>query len=468
VYPVVLDEQGVRPVLSQHSPLACRRWPLQLLKCPACPTINPTMRQVKLFASDRPGWVHLDFGHDRQVEAIVRRLRVRRWNGRRRRWEVPFTLIDELASQLRLVGVTLRPPAVPQDSAGIAQLAAQDQIVVAQLASQDEIGVAQLAAPTDIVVAQLAAPDHAVVGESVAPGTVRSAEALIQRAAEELRLRGYAARTQHAYLKLLTRFVNDMGDGPITVERARSYLHGLVSSGISVGYHGQLAAALRFFCEQILGYELPAASFPSPKKGRQLPQVLSIEEVSRLIAALRNPAHRLMVLLMYSAGLRVGEVVRLQVRDIDRDRRLICVRRGKGHKDRVTLLSDRVITAFDEHLRSRLGDARTGPKAASAIPAARWGADLVFPGPHPDRPITVRSVQHMVAAGAVRAGIAKHVSPHTLRHSFATHLLEQGTDLRYIQELLGHASSRTTDIYTHVTRRDLIRIRSPLDMLDSI
>jgi site-specific recombinase XerD len=272
---------------------------------------------------------------------------------------------------------------------------------------------------------------------------------LLIRAEEELHLRGYSVRTRRAYLKVLTGFMNALENQPPSPELAREYLLRLLNGGISVGYHGQLAAALRFFCTRVLGEDLPTGALPSPRRGRSLPRVLSVQEVSRLIAVLRNPRHRLMVLLMYSAGLRVSELVRLRLRDLDADRRLITVRRGKGHRDRVTLYSDRVAAAF-----------------AAYVPLLESGADLLFPGQRADRPITTRSVQHMVTEAAKRARIGKDVTPHTLRHSFATHLLEQGVDLRYIQELLGHASSRTTEVYTHVTTRDLVRIRSPLDALD--
>jgi site-specific recombinase XerD len=151
---------------------------------------------------------------------------------------------------------------------------------------------------------------------------------------------------------------------------------------------------------------------------------------------------------MYSAGLRVSEVVRLRPEDLDIDRGMIRVRRGKGAKERYTLLSARVVDAIRIYL--------------AAFPSRPW----LFPGARPDRHYTTRSVQKIVHRAAQRAGIGKHVTPHTFRHSFATHLLESGTDLRYIQELLGHSSSRTTEIYTHVTTTRLASIRSPLDELD--
>jgi site-specific recombinase XerD len=153
-------------------------------------------------------------------------------------------------------------------------------------------------------------------------------------------------------------------------------------------------------------------------------------------------------MLLYSSGLRVGEVVRLRVADLDVDRRLVRVRKGKGGKDRYTLLARRAIDAVQVYR----GAYDTGP----------W----LFPGGRPDRHLGVRSVQRVVERSARAAGIAKRVSPHTLRHSFATHLLEAGTNLRIIQELLGHQSARTTQVYTHVAKSTFEAVRSPLDNLE--
>jgi site-specific recombinase XerD len=150
---------------------------------------------------------------------------------------------------------------------------------------------------------------------------------------------------------------------------------------------------------------------------------------------------------MYSAGLRVSEVVRLRIEDVDPERGMLRVRRGKGAKDRYTLLSARALTVLRIYL--------------AAFPTKAW----LFPGARPEHHYSARAVQKIVRRAAERAGLDKRVTPHTLRHSFATHLLESGTDIRYIQELLGHTSSRTTQIYTHVSRTHLATIRSPLDTL---
>lgn len=270
----------------------------------------------------------------------------------------------------------------------------------------------------------------------------------LSKAAEELRLRRYSPRTRKTYLHHLRHFldastvrIEDLG-----TEHARRYLIGLVEAGLSTAYHTQAVSAIRFFFEHVLGRPRPTADVPRPRKERKLPVVLDRSDVLRLLAALDNPKHRALAMVVYSSGLRVSEAVRLRVHDIDAQRSLIRVRGGKGRKDRYTLLSTRALEALRQYARThRLTD---------------W----LFPGARPGRHLSARSAQHIIAQARTRAGIIAHATPHTLRHSFATHLLESGTDIRYIQQLLGHASTRTTEIYTHVSNRELGRIRSPLDL----
>ncbi len=454
------------------------------------------MRRILVTRSQREGWVELEFPFDKELIAAVRSLRIRVWDPGTRRWAVPITQMDTLVARLAGLNVTIRTVFVPESDAARGGPGAPPAAGIAAPDARHTASDMPVAAPGpgDAAHGPVAAPgpgdaahgpgdaapgpgdaahgpgDAAHGPRDSAPATRHTASldasrrppiqsitrdeinaALVRHAEEELQLRAYSSRTQIAYMKLIRRFINECGESRITLERARGYLLGLVNGGISQGYHGQVAAALRFFCEHVLREPLERGALPSPRRGQGLPQVLSVQEVRRLVDVTLNPGHRLMLLLMYSSGLRVGELVRLQMRDLDRDRRLITVRRGKGHKDRITLYSDHLETAFAAYcgLRERVE-----------------GSALVFPGRRPDRSISARTVQHMVSAAAARAGIHKAVSPHTLRHSFATHLLEQGVDLRYIQELLGHASSRTTEIYTHVTTRNLLRIRSPLDALD--
>jgi site-specific recombinase XerD len=229
-------------------------------------------------------------------------------------------------------------------------------------------------------------------------------------------------------------------------EHVRAYLlQRAERDDVSTSYHAQAVSALRFFFTHVLFNPDAVRVIPRPKRDRRLPTVLGKNDARRILDALDSPKHRALLMIMYSAGLRVGEVVRLRIEDLDTERKLIRVRGGKGRKDRYTLLSDRALDAVRVYI------ADYGPTT--------W----LFPGERPNRPITSRTAQRIVEIARVRAGIRTHTSAHTLRHSFATHLLEAGTDLRYIQELLGHASAKTTQIYTHVSRRDLVRIQSPLD-----
>ena len=182
-----------------------------------------------------------------------------------------------------------------------------------------------------------------------------------------------------------------------------------------------------------------------PKGDRRLPVVLSREEILRVVGAVPSLKHRAMLLLAYSGGLRVSEIVNLHPQDLDRDRHTIYIRAAKGRKDRYTLLSDIAWAAVEKYVRSER------PRS--------W----LFEGRTPGYRLSIRAVQGAFYSACRRAKIGKRVSMHTLRHSFATHLLESGTDLRYIQTLLGHADPGTTAVYTHVAKRDFLHIRSPLD-----
>lgn len=184
-----------------------------------------------------------------------------------------------------------------------------------------------------------------------------------------------------------------------------------------------------------------------PKKEKKLPEILSKNEISKLLKAVKNLKHKAILYLVYSAGLRVGEVVKLKPTDIDSDRMLIHIIQGKGKKDRYTILSETALSILRQYVK--------------VYKPEHW----LFPGQHPDKHLTERSVQKVFDNARIDAKIRKDVSVHNLRHSFATHLLEGGVNLRYIQELLGHSSSKTTEIYTHVTQKNLSNIISPLDTI---
>jgi len=207
----------------------------------------------------------------------------------------------------------------------------------------------------------------------------------------------------------------------------------------------QVFNALRFLYVDLYKMPFKIGNIPRPKKDKQLPVILSREEVMSILGNIENHKHKALLMLIYSAGLRVGEVVRLRISDIDSDRKLIYLKSAKGKKDRYSLLSDTALENLRIYYRMYK------PK------------NYLFEGFKENEHLSERSVQEVFKRAVRQAGIRKHVTVHSLRHSFATHLLESGVDLRYIQEVLGHASSKTTEIYTHVSHQKLGQIINPLD-----
>lgn len=273
---------------------------------------------------------------------------------------------------------------------------------------------------------------------------------LRKRMQEELQRRNYSDSTTVCYLRQITEFAKHFGRspaqlGPEEIKQFQLYL--VQQKKVSWATYIQATAALRFLYVKTLGRAFMAAKIPYPKRPKHLPTVLSQEEIKRLLDSTRSLKHRALLMVLYGAGLRVSEACRLTVDDIDSSRMVIHVRQAKGNKDRDVMLSPVLL----ETLRRYWKVSRPKP----------W----IFPGYRPDKPMTTKSVFLMVRNVAARAKITKTVSPHTLRHSFATHLLESGTDLRTIQLLLGHADVRTTIIYLQVSQQHIRKIVSPLDQL---
>lgn len=278
-----------------------------------------------------------------------------------------------------------------------------------------------------------------------------SYEDIYNQLKDELILKGYSYKTIKSYLGHISRFIDfiEKPIGEIKTEDMKEYLIYLVDDKeTSHSFANQAISAIKFFWMNILhrpNYEIE--HFPRPKKERKLPNVLAKEDISKILSAVKNEKHKAILYLIYSAGLRVGEVVRLQIGDIDSKRMLIKVRQGKGRKDRYTLLSETALNQIKKYYMLYKPDIWLFP----------GGKDVSF--------ITERSVQKIFENACINANVKTEATVHTLRHSFATHLLEAGTDLRYIQELLGHNSSKTTEIYTHVSEKKLSNIKSPLDNL---
>jgi site-specific recombinase XerD len=273
---------------------------------------------------------------------------------------------------------------------------------------------------------------------------------LRQRMIEDMKLRNYAPRTIQVYVERVATFAKHFGKSPrrLGAAEVRAYLLFLIQEEhASWSYYGQALCALRFVYRTTLAKKWVLDGVVSPKKQKKLPVVLSPAEVTQFFAAITGLKHRALLMTAYAAGLRVSEVVALRVDDIDSRRMVIRIRQAKGQKDRYVMLSPRLLTILREY----------------------WKADrptqFLFPGNVPDRPITARTVEKACRDAREAAGLGKHVTVHTLRHSFATHLLEAGTDLRTIQVLLGHRSLRTTAVYTHVSAATLETTQSPLDRL---
>ncbi|MDD3350831.1 MAG: site-specific integrase [Eubacteriales bacterium] len=265
---------------------------------------------------------------------------------------------------------------------------------------------------------------------------------------EHLKLKGYSPKTVKAYKHNVTRFLDYACKSPemIINQDIRNYMLFLLETQkCSHSYANQVLSAIKIYFKELLNRSDILYNLPRAKKESTLPEILSKEEVARILKSVRNIKHRAILYLVYSSGLRVGEVVRLKVNDLDQDRMLLRVEQGKGRKDRYTLLSQVAVDLVNKYIEREEPEVR------------------LFPGGKEDHFITERTVQKVFRDACDRAGIRKDVSVHTLRHSFATHLLESGTDIRYIQELLGHSSSKTTEIYTHVSNNSIRKIRSPLD-----
>jgi site-specific recombinase XerD len=269
---------------------------------------------------------------------------------------------------------------------------------------------------------------------------------------DDLRIRNYSRCTIDNYIRMVAQFAKHFGRSPqrLGPEHVRDYQLHLLANKTSWGVFNQTVAALRFLYRVTLKQSWPLERLPYGKKPKRLPCVLSQQEVLQFLGAITYPMHRMALTTAYAAGLRVSEVATLRLEDIDSARMLIHVRQGKGQKDRIVPLSEVLLRS----LRGYWQNYR--PKV--------W----LFPGQKPGEPICKRTLQGACERACRVAGLKKHVSAHTMRHSFATHLLEAGTDIRTVQALLGHASLSTTAIYAHVQRRLITATRSPLDLIEQL
>ncbi len=266
----------------------------------------------------------------------------------------------------------------------------------------------------------------------------------------KLELKGYAFNTAKTYVALFEKFSNHYRDLElldIDEEMIRNYLQNLVHQGRSDSYVNQSLNAIKFYYEVVEEMPNRFYSIERPQKKKTLPKVLSVQEVQAILSNTNNIKHKCILSLLYSAGLRRQELLNLKLEDIDSNRMVILVKSGKGFKDRLTLLSENVLEDLRRYYRE-------------------WKPQTYLFEGKKGEPYSATSIRKILNRAVDNARIRKQVTPHMLRHSFATHLLENGTDLRYIQTLLGHGSSKTTEIYTHVAINSIREIKSPIDFIN--
>lgn len=277
----------------------------------------------------------------------------------------------------------------------------------------------------------------------------RNSIALPKAYLQKLEQKRYSASTIRTYCAYFKDFQYSFQMQPleeISFEQINNYIHRLViNEGISASQQNQRINAIKFYYEKVKDGEPLFFQIDRPRGTKSLPKVLSKSEIQQIIFNCSNLKHKCILSLIYSAGLRRSELINLKIIDINSERGLVKIESGKGQKDRYSLLSAPLLNLLREYYKQ--------------YKPQTW----LFEGPIMGTQYSATSIAKILNESSIKAGIRQHVTPHMLRHSFATHLLEQGTDLRYIQELLGHGSSKTTEIYTHVSKRFIEKIQNPLD-----
>ncbi|OGF64386.1 MAG: hypothetical protein A2Y62_00830 [Candidatus Fischerbacteria bacterium RBG_13_37_8] len=274
---------------------------------------------------------------------------------------------------------------------------------------------------------------------------------LRQKMINAMKLRGFSERTQDSYVMAIAAMARFYKEAPdkISKEKVQAYLLQLWDTQkLSWSSCNVVVSALRFFYVQLLGIQEMRLWIPPRKVESKLPEILSKEEVERILSALENPKHRTLLMTTYAGGLRVSEVVNLQVKDIDSQRMTIRVKQGKGRKDRYTILSRKLLVQLRDYWKIQRPPV------------------YLFPGTKLNEPLCRQSALLIYHKAKSKAGITKEGGIHSLRHAFATHMLEAGVDLRTIQLMMGHSSIRSTMRYLHVTSKHMGTIISPLDLLD--
>ncbi len=283
----------------------------------------------------------------------------------------------------------------------------------------------------------------------------KSVSPLRRRMLDDMTMRKLKVKTQAAYIRAVKNFVCFFGRSPelASAEDLRGYQLHMVEKGVSSSTLNATITALKFFFGVTLDRPSALKKMSPVRKEQKLPRVLSVEQVARLLQAVINLKHRAALSIAYGAGLRASEVTHLKIADIDSERMIIRVHQGKGRRDRYAMLSPSLL----ELLRAWWRQAHAQGKM---LPGG-W----LFPGQNPVKPLSTRQLNRVCKSAAAAAELEQRISMHTLRHSFATHLLEQKVDIRVIQVLLGHQKLENTARYSHVATRTLSEVKSPLEYL---
>ena len=266
----------------------------------------------------------------------------------------------------------------------------------------------------------------------------------------EMEIRNYSARTISCYVSMLANAAKYFHLSPdkLTIEQIKDYLHYCTKErGLSVSTINQTINAFRILFQDVLGMDWEKIKIKRPRKNKHLPDILSREEIAKMLQLTNNPKHKAIIAVLYSSGVRREELLNLKIRDIDPDRMLIRVRNGKGNKSRDTLLAQNTLELLRSYYRGY---------HPSEYLFESYRAGTAYSG---------SSVIKVVQRAVQRAGITKNIYPHSLRHTFATHLLEQGVNLKVIQKLLGHTSMHSTAIYLHLAKADFKNVQSPIDQI---
>ncbi|MEI6047757.1 MAG: tyrosine-type recombinase/integrase [Bacteroidota bacterium] len=354
------------------------------------------------------GRLKVIFGYNKELINTIRNIPYSSWNGQNKWWSIPYS--NKFLEEIKTVSIS-------QNLHFMYEEEETDKVIKARIS------------PFDI-------PNYRDCPE----------EYVLKL--KELR---YSERTLKTYKGLFEEFINyyhKVEINRIDESMITAFLRYLVMERkVSTSYQNQSINAIKFYFERVLGGQRKVYLVDRPREEKRLPVVLNVEEVSNLLNVTENIKHKAILMLAYSAGLRLGELINVKLTDIDSSRMQVRVEQAKGKKDRYSLLSVRLLEVLREYFRE--------------YKPRQW----LFEGANGGQ-YSASSIQAIMKDSITKAGIKKKVSVHTLRHCFATHLLENGTDLRYIQSLLGHSSSKTTEIYTHVTTKGFDQIKSPLDNLD--